>query len=411
MLKTSLINLVLRGLTLVCKFILLLFIARFLSPDELGVWGIVNITIAMSILFLGLDFYVFNTRELLARENTDRILLIRDQMIFHGLLYLIILPLLLGVFLFKIIAWKYIGWFYILLVLEHISQEMYRLLVTLSRPTMANTVLFLRSGAWIFLAIAVAYQYVSLRSLSTFWLSWLIGVAISIVLALVSLRNMPWKAAFGKPIDWPWLKKGAKIALPFFLATMSFMGIQFADRYFLQYFWGEATVGIYTFYVNIANVIHTFILTGVIMILYPRIVEAYEKNRFDQYKSLMNKMAIGIVGGLVILPPLAAVLITPVLDLVGKQIYAEQSSIFIIMLGTVSLLTLSYIPHYALFVRHLDKTIIWGTFAALAVAIIANSLLVPTYGLNGAAFATLSSMATLVIIKGAAAIINRGKQN
>jgi O-antigen/teichoic acid export membrane protein len=81
------------------------------------------------------------------------------------------------------------------------------------------------------------------------------------------------------------------------------------------------------------------------------------------------------------------------------------------MLGTVSLLTLSYIPHYALFVRHLDKTIIWGTFAALAVAIIANSLLVPTYGLNGAAFATLSSMATLVIIKGAAAIINRGKQN
>jgi O-antigen/teichoic acid export membrane protein len=69
------------------------------------------------------------------------------------------------------------------------------------------------------------------------------------------------------------------------------------------------------------------------------------------------------------------------------------------MLGAVALLTLSYIPHYGLYVRRKDKTIIGTAIAALVVALVVNAVLVPAYGVNGAAWATFSAMATLCVLK------------
>jgi len=47
----------------------------------------------------------------------------------------------------------------------------------------------------------------------------------------------------------------------------------------------------------------------------------------------------------------------------------------------------------------LVKEIIVSTVIAFGVVLVANSLLVPRYGLHGAAFATLISIVTMVLIK------------
>ena len=399
MVKTSIINLFLRGLTLVSKFVLLLYIARFLSPEELGIWGLMISTIVISLYFLGLDFYVYNTREILAQNETQRIPMIRDQLVFHGLVYVVVLPLLSVVFLLNLISWKYVGWFYALLVLEHLSQESYRLMVTLSKPTMANIVLFFRSGAWVYVVVGVMLLADDLRTLPFIWSGWIVGVLISIGLTAFGLRKMSWGESRRISIDWTWMKNGLKVSLPFFMATLSFVAIQYADRYFLQHYWGEAMVGVYTFYASIANTIHIFVFTGIIMLLYPRIISAYQQGRLDEYRALMKKMSWGIIGGVVVLVLGAAVLITPVLKLVGKQIYIDHLGIFWIMLASVAILVIAYIPHYSLFVRKHDKAIVISAVSALIVGLVANSVLVPRYGLTGAALATCCSMATLALIK------------
>ena len=404
MLKTSFTNLILRGLTLVSKFVLLLFIARFLTPEEMGVWGLMNVTIAMSLYFLGLDFYVYNTREILAQDEVDRMPLIRDQFVFHGLVYVIVLPALLSVFLLNLISWQYVGWFYLLLILEHLSQECARILITISRPTMANMVLFLRGGAWVFAAIATAYMHENMRDLRLIWAAWSIGVALSILLTAYALRRMPWENSRKISINWSWMLKGIKVSLPFFLATMSFVAIQYADRYFLQHFWGEAMVGIYTFYASIANTINIFIFTGVVMILYPKIISAFQKDDQVLYRALMKKMSVGIVVGTIVLSALALVLIKPVLALVNKQIYTEYSGVFALMLVGIALLNLSHIPHYSLFARKQDRAIIVSTFLALGTALIANSLLVPKYNLEGAALAGIAGMSVMFLAKTFAAL-------
>lgn len=405
MLKTGLANIFLRGLTLAGKFLVLLAAARYLPPDQVGIWGLMNVTIAISLYFLGLDFYTFNTREILALETPQRTPLIRDQIVFHGLVYVLVLPVLLTVFIGGVIPWKYAVWFYLLLVLEHLSQEATRILITLSRPTLANLVLFLRSGSWTYVAVALMYVDGDARRLPVIWTGWAIGVTGSVILAAAALRTLPWEESRRVGINWTWMRRGLTVALPFFCATLSFEGIQYVDRYFLQQFHGEAAVGIYTFYTGIANVIQTFIFSGVIMILYPPIIAAYQHGEFSRYRRLMRKMTFGIGGGLIILTSLAVILIRPVLRLIDQPLYGQHLSVFFIILVPVGLTTLSYLPHYALYVKRRDMAIIAATVIGLAVALVANALLVPRYGLTGAAIATAGAVAVMALLKTAAVLI------
>ena len=409
MLKTSVANLFLRGLTLVSKFVLLLFVAARMLPEDLGIFGLFSVTVVISLYLLGMDFYVFNTREILARDETECLPLIRDQVVFHALTYLIILPLLSVVFLAGLISWKYLGWFYLILVLEHLSQEAGRLLITLSRPTMANTVLFLRSGIWIYVVLAMGYLWEDALSLTLIWMFWGFGALSSLALAARALKHLPWKNVLSISVDWGWLRLGVKGSLPFFGSTVALLGIQYADRYFLQNFHGEAMVGVYTFFANIANLIQVFIYTGVIMILYPRIVSAYQRQKMTDYRALMRRMALSVVCGVVILSVLAALGIGPLLYLVDKEIYTNHLPIFWIMLGTVTLLTLSHIPHYALYVRRYDRAIVGSTVLALVVAVTGNALWVPGLGVRGAAWATFGAMVALCIMKYACLLRVRGR--
>ena len=142
--KNGVIGVGLRSITLASKFILLVYMAKLLSPEQIGVYGIFVATISYALYFLGLDFYVINTREILAKsDKKEKARLVRDQLAFHGVVYIFVLPMLLVVFMAGLLPWKYIVWFYVLLVLEHLSQEAIRLFFTLSLPIVAN-----RFGHW-----------------------------------------------------------------------------------------------------------------------------------------------------------------------------------------------------------------------------------------------------------------------
>jgi O-antigen/teichoic acid export membrane protein len=404
MLTTSLVNVSLRGITVVSRFALIVYLARYVAPEELGVWGLVAVTIAISLYFQGLDFYMYNSRELLAAEPGKRPQLIRDQAALHGMAYIIVLPALTIVFASGTIDWRYAGWFYLLVIVEHLAQESVRLLFTLSRPTLANTVTLLRSGLWILVAVGLSYVLPSLRHLWFFWMCWAAGAAVGVGLTAYALRGLPWRDALAAKVDWRWIRGGLRVSLPFMMATLSFLLIQYADRYFLQHFWGEAKVGIYTFFAGIANVVHVFVLTGVVTILYPRLIESYQKSKLDDYAFNMRRLIIGTLIAIVILGSGVVLFIHPVLGLVRKVLYEEHVGVLYIMLATASLLCLSYIPHYALFVRMQDRTIIRSTVAALVVALFANIMLVPAYGVKGAATATLSGVTAMAIIKPIAAL-------
>jgi O-antigen/teichoic acid export membrane protein len=399
MIKAGLLNISLRALTMASKFVLLFFMARVLSPAEIGVYGLMTVTIPLALYVLGFDFYTYSTRELLKHGRGKWASMIRDQFAFHALAYVIVLPLLLIPFFVGVLSWKYVAWFYLLLVLEHVAQEFYRILVTFSRPLLANLALFFRSGAWCYAVIVLMQLRPSTRCLSTIWLAWLIGSLLGLIIPACYLRGLGWRKAVKTVPNWQWITHGAGVASRFLGSTLAVTAIVTLDRYFLKYYHGDSAVGVYTFYSAIYASVQVFVDTGVTMIMLPKLVEAYQNGRFDEYSWLMRQFARNLGIAVVTSCLLAAVGIYPVLLLIHKPIYLQHLSAFWVLLAAAALVQLGNIPHYGLYVRRMDKPILLGALAGLTASIPLFIILVPRYGQLGSALSVLGAMTIIVITK------------
>ena len=382
MLKISSINLSLQALTLVSKSLLLLVLARYLSVAELGTFGILVVTLGLAMYLLGMDFYVFNTREILAREPAEAPRLLRDQLVFHVLCYSLALPLLLLIFQFGMLPWR-----------------LSLLFVTLSRPVKSAVQLSVRSGVWVSALPALLILEPGFRTVEIVCLCWIAASALSVAISLYWLLDLPWHQAWSAPIDWRWIRRGLAVCLPFLGSSLAVRGILTLDRYALQHFSGAEAVGVYTFYSNAYNAVQAFVDMGVLFILRPRIIAAYQKGLIDEYRSLMRRLSWAVSGLVVVLCLAAALAIYPLLMLVESPIYGEHLGVYWIVLAMAVVTTLGEIPHTALYVRRQDRVIVGATFLGLAAALVLNLALVPGMGLMGAAVATLLAMAVVGLAK------------
>jgi O-antigen/teichoic acid export membrane protein len=79
----------------------------------------------------------------------------------------------------------------------------------------------------------------------------------------------------------------------------------------------------------------------------------------------------------------------PLLAFVSNPIYAEHLRAYWIMLGVTLVAALGDVPHLGLYAGERDRDIIVSSLCGLVVAVALNILLVPRFGLGGAALATL----------------------
>ncbi len=389
----------LRGLTLISKLILLIYLARHFDPSDIGVYGLFTVTIAFALFIVGLDFYHYSTRELLSRKREQWAPLLRDQAIFYALVYLIVLPLGLLVFAAGLLEWRFVGWLYLILGLEHLSQEAYRLLVAISRPGLANVILFIRSGSWVYAVVALMWIAPSTQHLSTVWIGWAGGVTGSLLLARHELKSLDWGKARSQSVDWTWIRRGVKVAVPFLIGTLALRGIFTVDRYFLKAYWGDAAVGVYTVYVSIANALQSFVEAGVVSHFYPRIVRAYSGGRIIQYRTEVTQMTVIMVCVLAVMLPIAAIAIEPLLSFIGHASYLESKTVFWILLGGVFIFSIGMVPHYILYARQDDLKILLVSLSACLIMIGTGLVLVPSYGSLGAAIALFVSVSSVTIGK------------
>jgi len=227
------------------------------------------------------------------------------------------------------------------------------------------------------------------RTVETVVVIWLVGSAVAIALAAYWLRDLDWSACRGRPVDWAWISRGLTISLPLLSSTLAFRASLTIDRYALQHYWGPESVGVYTFYANIRNAIQGFLEAGVLFILRPHVVAAYEQGDTEGYRRAMFRMSWMTVSLLGLLCLGAILAIDPVLRLVGTPAYAEHKELLWPILLMTGVLALAEIPHTALYARHQDRALIWASWIGLVAAVILNLLLVPGRGLMGAALATL----------------------
>lgn len=360
------INVGLRGSTLLSKFALLFFLAYFLEPTSVALYGLVAATVAYSIYGLGFDFYSYSTREILGTTSDQWMRLIRDQGVFFVLMYLLVLPVLLLVFVSNFLPWDIVFWFMALVVLEHLAQEINRLLVAIGYQLLASVVLFLRSGVWAAL-VAILFWFVpSSRSLETVFLFWCAGAALACALGGVKLSSLD-KRSLIYPIDWGWLKKGVIVAVPLLIATLSIRGVFTIDRYWVDSLAGSEVLAAYVLYAGIANAIMSFLDAGVFVFLYPRLVSAFKN--FDErlYKKSMRALLLQTTCVSLALALLAGIVIYPLLMVLDNSVYSDHLPILYLMLAAITLNALSMVPHYGMYAMSYDRGIIIPHIIALIV--------------------------------------------
>ena len=212
--STGIYNIFFRGITLASKFVFILFLGKY-SIDEtnLGVFGLFSTSIALLIYILGFDFYVYNTREIIDLKDglADKV---KNQLVFHLLAYLIVIPISLYlVFKLNFLTIEYFWLFLALLVSEHLGQESYRFFTTLEKSVIANVMLFIRSGLWVWFVIFdffVLKNELELRRYIILWVlfSWLSFFVFGIlIINIIGIKNM----RFTSP-DWKWIGVGIKTA-------------------------------------------------------------------------------------------------------------------------------------------------------------------------------------------------------
>ena len=392
-------NLGIRGATLIGKFLLVYFLADQLTVEQNGVWGIFTTSIALSLYVVGLDFYTYSSRRILDFKEEDRSPMLRDQLVFYFISYLVLFPILGLLFVFNVIDIKFAIFFYAILIFEHLAQEAYRTFVVFSKPIIANIILFLRTGSWAYLILILWTAGVDeLKSLRWLYLFWMCGGIAALAVSLYFLAKFKFKSVKHIPIDWKWIKQGIKVSLLFFIGTVGYKIIEFADRYFIDYYHTKEEVGVYTFYANMCNIVETFVHTAVIIIFSPRLIETSHKSNYD-YRKTLAQFAKQVVIYTIIIGVALAILIIPLLKSLENDEYIRDYNAFVVLVLSKMVLNFSLIFHYILYVRKNDFPIIKATIIACVINILLNFILIPTMSIMGAALATLTSFLIVMLMK------------
>jgi O-antigen/teichoic acid export membrane protein len=380
-------------LTIGSKFCFTFFLGKEYPEELLGEYGLFSTTILLCYFILSLSFESYGLREIVQKPVEYHLTYIRNLFLFYLISYAVFFPLTFLIFHFDILSYRLILFFLILLFLETSAQTFFVLFAIIQRSVAANIVLFFSQGFWImFVFIFWYFDLFNVNALEQFLLVWIGGSAMANVYGYVTIRKIYKNFAVDKKIDWRWITKGLTISMIFFWSTLAYKLIEFSDRYIIELKLGTIKLGVYVFYSQIANLVNTVINVIVILILYPKLIENYVKHDLKAFVIIKNKMynRIAILG--ISISLVEVILIQFMLDFLDKSSFRNELWTFYVLLGGNILMNLSFVPHYCLYALRKDMVILYSTVFGSLLNIVLNLVLIPAYGILGAAIATLASL-------------------
>lgn len=395
------LNIGLRSITLGSKFLLIFFLAKFLEPSDLGIYGLFVAAIGYGIYLIGFEFYTYSMRELIGAKRHDRAQIIVNQFSLYFVSYSIFLPLVFLVFFFKELPWGYFGWVLIILVLEHVAQELNRVLISMSQQLFAGIILFIRSGLWGMVVIFVQWFNPQLRNLDFIFLMWSISCLAACFLASMRIRNQC-DSFSGLIIDIKWIVLGLKIAFPMLLASLAIRGLFTFDRYFIENVGGLEVLASYVLFIGMATAVISFIDAGVVDFAYPKIVAAsrsLNKEEFNREMTSLMRNVILLGASLIVMCAFVSYFIV---GYIGKPVYVNNIYILYWLLLITGINALSLIPHIGLYSLGKDRAIVSSQVLGFIVFVVTVIIFKGFYGVTSILFALCLGWLTILLFKVAA---------
>ncbi|HEU0117051.1 MAG TPA: hypothetical protein VFR09_00330 [Alphaproteobacteria bacterium] len=394
-----LLNMALRLASLGAKLLLTLYMARYLSLQGLGVFGLVNGAVVTLMTALGIRFDYIAARDLVGTKPYEALSKMRDQAVFYALNYAVLAAIMLVLTLTDVtgVAPRIMLIIYILAVMENCAGMTFANLTSLGHPLFANGMFFVRSGLWVFPVIALGFMIPAYRTDSAIFCAWGLGLLLSLVITVWAGRGLPWQKVMSTPVDWGWLKDGVRKCFFIWLGSLGGTIGWFVDRFVVADFKGLELAGVATFYTSFGTALFALVHSGVLSFAYPRVIALHkEKNKtafWHEVRSVGWHVALS-AGFIAIVLAIAVPWLGHVFH---REEFVEQApTLWLILLGTW-LRCNAETFYYVLFARHQDRAVWLGDLLFLVPTFGCNVVLVPMYGFIGIGYSAVIAAFLLLL--------------
>jgi hypothetical protein len=182
------LSVVLRVASLAAKLLLTLYMGRYLSLEDLGVYGLAFsvIMIGTGVLGARLDFVV--ARDLVGLSGERAFRIIKDQTFFYGVNFLFFGIAAIAAAALGLASMGLGETICAIIFLESLGQAYGTNFISMGRPLLSTFLFFMRSGLWGLVVVVVGLLFPETRNVETVLLAWAIGAGWALFFSLVLAR-------------------------------------------------------------------------------------------------------------------------------------------------------------------------------------------------------------------------------
>jgi O-antigen/teichoic acid export membrane protein len=191
-----------------------------------------------------------------------------------------------------------------------------------------------------------------------------------------------------------------KFGLPLLFSECAFLALSYVDRYLIVAYYDEAVLGLYSAGYNLAMYIANILMFSISYAIVPIYVDIYGGEGREKTEAFLQKCLNYL---LIAVIPICFGFFAVAKDLfitLASEKYASAATFSpIILLGTI-IFALNSIFHAGLYLAKRTMTMLSIMLLAVAVKVLMNILLLPAYGVMGAAISTLVPCVMVTLLNG-----------
>ena len=348
--------------------------AKFLPPDQVGLFGLFTAANAYLLYIVGIEFYMFSTREIVKNREENFNKTIKSHSYVSLLMFCVTLPLVAYFYFNSILNQISFVWFILIFITEYISQELNRIYVALEKPLKAGIILFFRSALWVYFVIYAMFLNEGTRKLEHILTAWTLGAGLACLFGAIGLIPHFYKKQTTR-LDYNFIKKGLKTALPFFAAALAGRAIFTLDRYFVEDYAGLTALAAYLLFISVGNAAISLLDSGIFAFSYPNLIKQNHLKNTAEFKKQVKTLFFQVSASLIIFNLCALILIDPILKSIGRDSYIGFSWMLKYVLVAITIHCLGLIPQQILYSKHADKEIIYGQIFSFLIFLLSVKII------------------------------------
>ncbi|WP_144417911.1 hypothetical protein [Candidatus Pseudothioglobus singularis] len=406
MLKNSILNartilFIIRGATLVSKFLLIVYMARKLSVVDLGLYGFITAAIFATVYIAGLEHgsitarQIINCKDFLCKQKT-----VFGLTIFTLIMFFLISPISYLFITSKVtLSLDMVILFFIIVYGESYSTEHKKILISLNQPVYSSVVDFIKSGVWAYLTVIFVSLNIFNLSIRNILFMWALSVIIGCFLVFIKLIKYYGMSVFATLPSIKTYGRQIYLTLPFFVTGISLIVFELSGRFSLQIINAQVEAGIYTLYSGFIFAIPLFVWSSSVAFDHSKILQAYENEEVSKSDSLIKVM---LKRSLLICLFLVAFLyffFDLLLILIEKIEYINYINDFYLFLLVPFFHIIDSHLYYMLYTRKRDKANALSSLAGVVFLFIFQYLTIDLYGITSVIFSIILALIISIVLK------------